>query len=266
MVRSFRHRSGLFASVDCSSWSDFRENLGSVLGMAVGKGNVSEGYIFRGQSCSSWGLTSSFTRRFQSLSPAERDGRYSAMMKMFYENFEVYGGLGRSLESIDAEKFRAYTDAEKEAVAQHYGLGTRLLDWSFSPYVAAFFSGSRVDLNSSGSVSIWALRRSAFDIFSSRELELVRDYNSGNVRNLWQMGAFTRNHTAQTDTAELFKKKSASYDHKLDAGQPMLVRFDVPVASLSEMEEDLQMMRINSMTIFPGMFGVVDWIKKKAGF
>ncbi|ELY91195.1 FRG domain-containing protein [Natrinema altunense] len=41
------------------------------------------------------------------------------------------------------------------AIAQHYGLPTRLLDWSFSPLVAAYFATRSGDTEHDG--AIWAL-------------------------------------------------------------------------------------------------------------
>lgn len=265
MVRSFSGRSGLFATVDCSSWEDFRLALRGVLPSVAGGLRISDQFLFRGQSCSSWGLVSAFDRHFAKLAPAERDRKYVELMRLFQENYKVYGGLGSRDANLEPDKFDARTPTEREAVAQHYGLSTRLLDWSFSPYVAAFFSASRLDGNTSGRVSIWALYREAADWFSKSEFEITRDFYTGNVRNLWQMGAFTRNHTANVDSVNLFSKASGSYDHAYDLGQPALLRFDIPVSTVEEMVDDLQLMRINSMTIFPGIEGVVSWIKRKSG-
>lgn len=226
---------------------------------------ISDLYAFRGQSCSSWKLEPSFDRANANLAPADRDARYAEQLRLFREIYSVYGEIARSPFSELLSDFESLDESKVEAVAQHCGISTRLLDWSYSMYVAAFFAFSRVDLCSSGQVSIWALNIDFPERFSKKEISLSRDVYKGNVRNLWQMGLFVKNHTSNPDLSDLFKKGSRSYDHKLDAGTPALIRFDFPSGCEADVFDDLQMMRINCMTIFPGMEGVVTWIKRRAG-
>lgn len=264
MVRSFSERDGLFAAVDCADWEDFRRTARSMLKVFSGADAVSDRYLFRGQSCADWGLEPSFDRTNKTLSPAKRDLKYREQMRLFRENYAAYGEIGRSPFADTFGNFRELADDKVEAIAQHYGLPTRLLDWSLSMYVAAFFAFSRPDLSTSGRASIWALDISALNAFSASELVIARDMYQGNTRNLWQMGVFTKNYTPHADLASLFKASSSSYDHDLDAGNPCLIRFDFPISSETDVMDDLQMMRINSMTIFPGMEGVVSWITRRA--
>lgn len=263
MVRSFSLRDGLFAAVDCSDWEDFRRTARDMLKSHAGSNAISDKFAFRGQSCSTWLLEPSFDRTHSGLSPADRDEHYTDQMRLFRENYSVYGEIARNPFSDTLSDFQALDDAKVEAIAQHYGLSTRLLDWSFSMYVAAFFAFSRVDLCISGQVSIWSIDLSILDKFSKKEISSSRDVYKGNVRNLWQMGIFLRNHTSNPNLASLFLRASRSYDHKLDGGNPALIRFDFPVSCETDVLDDLQMMRINSMTIFPGMEGVINWIKRK---
>lgn len=265
MVRSFSARDGLFAAIDCADWEDFRRTARETLKAHAGTDSISDRYLFRGQSCSSWGLEPSFDRANASLAPAQRDAKYDEQMKLFRENYAVYGDIGKTVFTEKFDDFSSLDNDKVEAIAQHYGLSTRLLDWSLSMYVAAFFALSRTDLCTSGKVSIWALDSLALKSFSRSEIVLSRDLYKGNVRNLWQMGMFIKNHTPFPDISDLFKGSSRSYDHKLDSGHPKLIRFDFPVSGEQEILDDLQMMRINSMTIFPGMEGVVSWIRRKSG-
>lgn len=263
MVRSFKSRDGAYAVFDCSSWTDFKVSLREVLSANGAGKSISDRFIFRGQSCSSWGLMSSFDRENIRLSAAARDNKYKELIETFKESYKAYGGISNFGANQYIEGFDDFDDIGVEAVAQHYGLGTRLLDWSYSPYVSAFFAISNTTLCTSGRASIWALDRKAFEALSKSELQYFRDLRRSNVRNLWQMGAFVRNYTANPDISDFLKSSSKSYDHDLDKGPPLLIRFDIPISDEQEILDDLQLMRINAMTIFPGMEGVVSWLRRK---
>ncbi len=257
--RYFKEQDGWLAVVDCSDWMDFKQKVASTL---VNKDNVSEEkYLFRGQGCSSWGLVSSFDRKFSEHSPAELDELYARRMRLFEKNYAIYGNISRDARAIRLPDVDENSEHSIEALAQHYGLSTRLLDWSYSVYVASFFAFSGTIHSKTGMVSIWALETESFRSFSTDHLEHINDFYEQNVRNLWQMGSFSRNRTTMHNLEDLFR--GSSKYAKIDGDdQPKLVRFDIPVESEAVAIRDLSMMRISSMTIFPGIEGVVRWIEE----
>jgi hypothetical protein len=260
MARSFKEHDGLYAAFDCTDWADFR---GAGLGLLrdhAGKVSIAERFLFRGQSCSSWPLIPSFDRHHSTLSAAEKEDRYQRYIGAFKQSYLTYGDIAKSEQYIDVS---GVTELELESLAQHHGLYTRLLDWSLSPYIAAFFAVSRVDLCTTGLVSIWALDKEIMRHFLKTELIVQRDLFTRNVRNMWQMGSYTRNYTSTSDLLSMFRSTSTSYPNTLKSGPPALIRFDFPVGQEEEILDDLQMMRINSISIFPGIEGVINWIKKR---
>ena len=238
---------------------DLKQKVAAILG---GKDNQSEEkYLFRGQGCSSWGLVSSFDRKFSKLSPAELDTLYAKRMHLFEKNYAIYGNIAKDTRGIRLPKASEYSEHSIEALAQHYGLSTRLLDWSYSVYVASFFAFSGTANSTTGMVSIWALDSEAFKSFSTDHLEHLNDFYEQNVRNLWQMGSFSRNRTTIHNLEDLFRENSKHA--QIETGdEPRLFRFDIPVKSDVAAIRDLSMMRIGSMTIFPGIEGVVKWIEE----
>ena len=61
-----------FSVVPCSNWNDFRARSLEVLRGSIA-GNLSlSSYVFRGQSCSSWGIESSLDRKYKALTESRK--------------------------------------------------------------------------------------------------------------------------------------------------------------------------------------------------
>lgn len=122
MRQFFKDRDGSFATVDCSDWMDFKNKIQQVALYPNGKENGK--FLFRGQGCSSWGLTSSFDRKFGDLPPAELDSIYLRRMKLFEKNFSIYGNMAKDSRGIQlrAQDFRLCVDTFRQ-VNRHEQIG-----------------------------------------------------------------------------------------------------------------------------------------------
>ena len=87
----------------------------------------SKAWIFRGQSDSSWNLLPKIARDGHSIYYDSVEGE-----KYIYQSWGRYANHFLNKEPID--------DWDILTLAQHYGLETRLLDWSKNPLTALFFS------------------------------------------------------------------------------------------------------------------------------
>ena len=87
-------------------------------------------YLFRGSADADYDLRSHFDRRFASV-PTER------RMALWHRLVQEWR---RGCEEAGVDPALLAEDRTLWALGQHYGLPTRLLDWSTSPYVAAFFA------------------------------------------------------------------------------------------------------------------------------
>ncbi|MGO6997875.1 FRG domain-containing protein [Rhizobium leguminosarum] len=108
-------------AIVATSW----ENLISLLYQGDWDGAISRhrsSMVFRGMTNSSWTMKTSLMRL---------GGNYSVLEKHLLRNFRKYAHR----DVVERDSFWHWL-----AVAQHHGLPTRLLDWTYSPFVAMHFA------------------------------------------------------------------------------------------------------------------------------
>lgn len=106
---------------------------------------ASAGWAFRGQSDAKWPLESSLTRYLKQFGapPEQWLARESKILRTFKRKAHLL--ISRTPEDRDT--------LEWFALMQHHGAPTRLLDFTWSPYVAAFFALERATEDA----AIWAI-------------------------------------------------------------------------------------------------------------
>lgn len=139
-----------YLSCDCRSWSEARSHLL----------RFDEQWVYRGVASARWELQTSLERSFAGI-PSGRAARVA----------DVHRHLPRAVaESFMLKEFKRRAhhflqpghlpDATLEwlAMMQHYGAPTRFLDWTRSPFVAAYFALESTDPD--GTCAIWCLNES----------------------------------------------------------------------------------------------------------
>jgi hypothetical protein len=224
-------------------WNDFTSGVVKML--FPGSPPVRGRFLFRGQRDASWPLAPSFDRSFPDVRGKRRETLETRLLQEFKRQCENDSTLKEILNDPDA----------LVALAQHHGLPTRLLDWSDSPYVAAFFAyqhalhafGSTIDTLKGDAVAIWLLDTEHY-IWSERYgVQIVAPPAWDNSRLFSQSGRFTLSRTPLRSLQE--------YVASFEDGKGALQLFLLPIKEAPEALADLDLMGINSATMFPGLDG-----------
>lgn len=231
----------------CKDWSDFR----TVLRKHIYKqSHFSSGeFLYRGQSSTAYKLVTSFDRWYTGPR-AKRPAVSDQLLRAFAKECDGHAEIDNKLLGDEDRLW---------ALAQHHGLPTRLLDWTISPYVAAFFAFSYTfdaDAALEDYVAVWVLDPDP-DVWTPESGAYILDPEKyGNKRLRCQGGRFTH----------LVGAFDCLEDYVMEIDRPdVLKKILLPTADIDEAMADLSAMNVNHATLFPGIDGYAMEAKAKVG-
>lgn len=193
MKPSFEPMENGVTSIRLNAWDDFHEVIGS-------KMLDHREFIYRGQANPQLPLTSSLDRLCQNtIGRSFREDEVKSHLDRFQ-----YAVRGRLPTLWSAELMN---ENDWWAMGQHYGLATPFLDWTESPYVAAYFAFAKVHQNGDSmpnSRVVFALdtervrkksdeiRRQGTSSGRPQIVEFFSPINTENARLVSQRGLFSR--------------------------------------------------------------------------
>jgi len=228
-------------------------------------------FVFRGMSNASWELQTSLMRLA---------GQFEKVEGSLLRNFQKYGHT----KTGSGDSFWHWL-----VVAQHHGLPTRLLDWTYSPHIAAHFATEDIDQFHHDGV-IWAVDMiGVHDRLPDNLSKLLRDEHAFVFTTAMldsfakSLGTFDDRFSKARVAGALFLEPPALDDRivnqaalhsimspsnsRLDRwfaeGAPELCRRIVIPASVKlEIRDKLDMMNITERLIYPGLDGLSKWLKR----
>jgi len=234
----------------CETWEDFK----SLVTKKFINGGTEVRWLFRGQAVASWKLVSTFDRIHPDLESKVKN--YISLTTLFREQIKKTILMEASILNNNIE-IQSHKDLM--SLAQHHGLPTRLLDWSVSPYVAAFFafeaslklSNDEFDEAINERVAVWVLDRSIDDVWNEELGASIWEASTvGNIRAFNQGGWFSE----LRSTHKCLEEYVASFG--IDADQNTLFKITIPRSEAERALADLRLMNITSTILFPGFDGI----------
>jgi FRG domain len=232
-------------TITYAGWTEFKRDL--FLELYPG-GRFQRGkYLFRGAGDADWQLSTAFDRQFASVSLAQRMRLWDELIAEWRQGC-VDAGLPESVTGDDRALW---------ALGQHHGLPTRMLDWSMSPYVAAFFafrSHLMAMTSAREQVAVWVLHRDE-PVWSGNGVEIVAAPTLANNRLRNQVGRFTLCRAAVGCLEEHVQKLSTTV---------ALTRCLIPATEAAGALGDLDAMGITDHELFPDLTGLADLATMRA--
>jgi len=248
---------------ELNSWQEFKTYIG----------DLSDNWLFRGQSDSSWELQSSFER-------AEFSKIYNGIEPIFVLDFQRAAKNFLELKDIPENLI------EWLAMMQHHGAPTRLIDFTKSPYIGAYFAFENIakDINS---IAVWAInselistKNSDINYFDhsveasrmNKPIELVRFekmFSENNQRFIIPIEPFIMNKRyylqqsvfiSPANTDEPFMDQLDFLEEDI---QKAVVKIVLPASIKNEVLRDLQKLNINRASLFPDLDGYSQSLKIK---
>ena len=230
------------ADIKCKSWNGFINFLHDENAL-----KQKQGYVFRGHASEKWKLEPTLKRAFSGSTGNQNLNKFKDTTLDSFKKF-CLGRRGHNPPKL--------SENEWWALGQHYGLNTPLLDWTESPYVAAFFAFNSIN-HDSKNVVIWLLSKSINTkpdidkLKKENQIEFMTPYLDENSRLINQRGLFIISPSMvclNEWTDQIIKESTID-----------LARVLIPVTEKDFALDSLDKMNVNDLTLFPDLSGAAKY-------
>ncbi|UGA45966.1 FRG domain-containing protein [Bradyrhizobium quebecense] len=252
--------------VKLSSWEEFEERV-----TALDPGNerrVWDEVWFRGQADARWALETTLERRSRGTQVSD----YLRVIQRIKPSVETFTGLTfdmppyqvieQSCRQFDLFQGFMFESATYMAHLRHGGFPSPLLDWSHSPYVAAFFAFSKAR-DPSHEVAIYAYR----------EHPGIAKFGGSDEPNIFSMGPYIRTHNRHfrqqsrytfcaqfIDGHWYFAPHDSVFKITSRLEQDLLWKFTIPASERRKVLRHFDKFNMNEYTLFASEEGLLEML------
>lgn len=163
---------------------------------------------------------------------------------------------------------------------QHYGVPTRLLDWSESPMTSLYFAISDED-NEDNDSALWMLKpielnklanikTSEKNFIPSFDDEYLKNYNIQNVNSNKNLEMSPLATIATRNNSRIQAQLGVFTIHHLDkkpldefCSNQEIIKYRIPKDSKSVLRKELDLLSVNKFSLFPELSSIGEILKKK---
>jgi hypothetical protein len=257
------------------------------------------GWMFRGQADESWELVPTILRgdpplwrSYLDTDPEPPDGNDPSFSRRLAEITAVLAFMraadqaGLAIPDDDQELRHEAVEISTEGewppvrllsiagLAQHYGVPTRLLDWTWKPRVAAYFAARDAAFATepfgSGRLAIWCAKHRSMTLIGRGRarfdsMSIVTAPQASNANLAAQAGLFTvvrDAHEGETLDSVIIKsiREKKSFDDDL---LPVMRKLTLPHSQARRLLRMLALDDVSAATVFPGYAGVTRSLEEK---
>jgi len=257
----------------CDTWEHFVSQVTKVRRMPPDDPNdkmyhFGSGVIFRGHSDTEWQLSSTIERNMfdKVVEAVDKNGK---KIPFYSRRTSMLAGEYNDWCNVLITKFRENTkgmpgidsssnDIDLWSIGRHYGLLSPYLDWTASPFIAAFFAFEKIyktfehlhshykTIPETKVINVWGLQFWE-GIENDDDFKIIPTSHTHTSRARAQQGWFTKLTSRDfVDIQSYFESIGKAY---------YLERYDINTETAMQALHNLSLMDINYLTLFPDAFG-----------
>lgn len=255
---------------DCASWEEFVTEVNKISAHALGAQVLAISSVgpllFRGQADSTWKLQTTLERHVDRPLSVHH---YHNVMRRLRPHVQAF--TGKDWDVPTREEFLHYLDGVNDtslllhnmpayafmAHLRHHGFPSPLLDWTTSPFVAAFFAFRRPPIGATA-VAIYGYLDSIGGgrggMVGDPEILTMGPFVKTHTRHFLQKSRYTLcvKWTGAEWTYEGYEDafdSTTSVDWQADHAQDLLWKFTIPVSERAKVLEALEQYNLNAYSL-----------------